>query len=232
MTITIRKLHLAVVVLAVVLIAPATAVATHIFTDVPDDQFYSDAVEWAFDNGITTGTSATTFEPDRSVTRGENVTFAKRYDDNIVQPALADIAADTSQLESSLPLVEYETTVQVVDNLTSTVTSYETVDVTAASDGQVTIFAGGAFIHTGASGSIVVCGIFESTAIDPSLSYVEESVRGFETDGVADDDDLMLMRTFDIEKGETITYVLACREINDGGLIYNRSMTALFTPAS
>jgi hypothetical protein len=34
MTITIRKLHLAIAVLAIALIAPATAVATHIFTDV------------------------------------------------------------------------------------------------------------------------------------------------------------------------------------------------------
>ena len=91
MTITIRKLHLAVAVFAVALIAPATALATHVFTDVPDDQFYSDAVDWAFDNGITTGTSATTFEPNAGVTRGQNVTFARRYDTNIVQPALAEL---------------------------------------------------------------------------------------------------------------------------------------------
>ena len=47
----------------------------------PDGEFYTDAVEWAFDNGLTTGTTDTTFEPDDGVTRGQNVTFAKRYDD-------------------------------------------------------------------------------------------------------------------------------------------------------
>jgi hypothetical protein len=65
MTITIRKLHLAVAIVAVALLVPATAVATHIFTDVPDGAFYADPVEWAFNNEITTGTSATTFEPTR-----------------------------------------------------------------------------------------------------------------------------------------------------------------------
>ena len=71
------------------LVAASTAGATHIFDDVPDDKFYAVPVEWAAANGITTGTSPTTFEPDRGVTRGESVTFLKRYDDTIVQPALA-----------------------------------------------------------------------------------------------------------------------------------------------
>ena len=84
-TINIRKLHLAVAVLAVALLAPATAAwATHVFDDVDDTRFYAEAVEWALANDITTGTGPTTFEPDRGVTRGENITFAKRYDDNIV----------------------------------------------------------------------------------------------------------------------------------------------------
>ena len=88
MTITITKLRLGLVILVVALIAPATALATHVFDDVPDDEFYAGAVEWAKANGITTGTGPTTFEPDRGVTRGESVTFLKRYDDKIVQPAL------------------------------------------------------------------------------------------------------------------------------------------------
>ncbi len=37
------------------------------------------AVGWMFSNGITTGTSSTTFSPDRAVTRGELVTFLYRY---------------------------------------------------------------------------------------------------------------------------------------------------------
>ena len=65
-TTKIRKLHLAIAVVAVALLAPATAVAFHVFEDVPDDAFYADAVEWAADNGITTGRSPRHLRPPRS----------------------------------------------------------------------------------------------------------------------------------------------------------------------
>jgi 5'-nucleotidase len=48
------------------------------FTDVPAGQFYTEAVAWMVDNGITTGTSATTFSPGDSLTRGQGVTFLWR----------------------------------------------------------------------------------------------------------------------------------------------------------
>ncbi|OUQ77703.1 S-layer homology domain-containing protein [Flavonifractor sp. An100] len=45
------------------------------FTDVPTSAYYYDAVKWAVENGITSGTSATTFSPDAGCTRGQVVTF-------------------------------------------------------------------------------------------------------------------------------------------------------------
>ncbi len=101
-TINIRKVHLAIAIVAIALIAPTTAMAVHVFDDVPDDAFYSEPVEWAFDNGITTGKSPTSFDPLSGVTRGESVTFAKRYDDNIVQPALAALADDLATLSQNV----------------------------------------------------------------------------------------------------------------------------------
>ncbi len=41
------------------------------------DYFY-DAVLWAVEQGITSGTSATTFSPNATVTRGQTVTFLWR----------------------------------------------------------------------------------------------------------------------------------------------------------
>jgi hypothetical protein len=76
----------AAVLIAAGLAFVGVASATHTFDDVPDGRFYSDPVAWAAANGITTGTSATTFEPDRNVTRGESVTFLKRYHDTFVEP--------------------------------------------------------------------------------------------------------------------------------------------------
>ncbi len=48
------------------------------FWDVPSDQYYYKAVLWAVENGITTGTSAGTFEPESACTRGQIVTFLHR----------------------------------------------------------------------------------------------------------------------------------------------------------
>ena len=48
------------------------------FVDVPADSYYYDAVLWAVKEGITNGTSATTFSPDASCTRAQMVTFLWR----------------------------------------------------------------------------------------------------------------------------------------------------------
>ena len=48
------------------------------FVDVPADSFYYDSVAWAVENGITNGTSDTTFSPEKTVTRAEAVTFLWR----------------------------------------------------------------------------------------------------------------------------------------------------------
>ncbi len=49
------------------------------FADVPEGKYYAQAVLWAVENGITSGTSATSFEPDAQVTRVQMVTFLYRY---------------------------------------------------------------------------------------------------------------------------------------------------------
>ena len=48
------------------------------FTDVSPNRYYYDAVLWAVEQGITTGATETTFEPDRLCTRGHIVTFLWR----------------------------------------------------------------------------------------------------------------------------------------------------------
>ena len=66
------------------------------FSDVPEDSYYAKAVAWAVENGITVGTSATTFSPDATCTRAQGVAFlfraAKASADGA--PAFRDVAAD------------------------------------------------------------------------------------------------------------------------------------------
>lgn len=49
------------------------------FTDVPDGQWYTDAVLWAAENNITDGTSETTFSPNDALTREQMATFFYRF---------------------------------------------------------------------------------------------------------------------------------------------------------
>ena len=55
-----------------------TTSGTNPFVDVADSAYYADAVKWAVAEGVTAGTSATTFSPDASCTRGHIVTFLYR----------------------------------------------------------------------------------------------------------------------------------------------------------
>ena len=58
--------------------SPAPETSTMPFTDVPVGSYYYDAVLWAVENGITKGTSDTTFSPNMTCTRAQIVTFLWR----------------------------------------------------------------------------------------------------------------------------------------------------------
>ena len=58
--------------------SPASKTSTMPFTDVPVGSYYYDAVLWAVENGITKGTSDTTFSPNMTCTRAQIVAFLWR----------------------------------------------------------------------------------------------------------------------------------------------------------
>ena len=58
--------------------SPAVAAAKNDFTDIISGSFYYDAVLWAVRNGVTKGTSDTTFCPSATCTRSQIVTFLYR----------------------------------------------------------------------------------------------------------------------------------------------------------
>lgn len=45
------------------------------FSDVSTSAYYAKAVQWAVENGVTAGTSATTFSPNKMITRAEAITM-------------------------------------------------------------------------------------------------------------------------------------------------------------
>ena len=58
--------------------SPASKTSAMPFTDVPVGSYYYDAVLWAVENGITEGTSDTTFSPNMTCSRAQIVTFLWR----------------------------------------------------------------------------------------------------------------------------------------------------------
>lgn len=66
------------------------------FTDVSTNAYYYDAVLWAAEKGITSGTTATTFSPDATLTRGQAVTFLWRANGSPAAPgsSFGDVASN------------------------------------------------------------------------------------------------------------------------------------------
>lgn len=76
--------------------SPEPTSTTNPFKDVPAGQWYTKAILWAVEQGITNGTSATTFSPNNNVTRAQFVTFLWRADgawkqDDFENPPFADV---------------------------------------------------------------------------------------------------------------------------------------------
>ena len=139
------------------LVAGSTAGAIHIWDDVDDNKFYAEAVEWATDNGITLGTSETTFSPERTITRAEAVTFLNRYDTNLIQPELADrytkaetdaaLADHYTKAETDTALADHYTKAETDTALADHYTKAETdVALDAVADAASDQFGGMNFI--------------------------------------------------------------------------------------
>ena len=72
---------------------PAPKMNENIFTDVSGDAYYYNAVLWAYENQVTSGTTATTFSPEDTCTSGQVITFLWR--------ALGEPDGDVSLLPES-----------------------------------------------------------------------------------------------------------------------------------
>lgn len=78
---------------------------SHPFTDVPANEWYADAVAWAYTSGVVNGTSATRFSPDAPVTREQTAAMLYRYAKHMEQ----DIGAsgDLSVFRDADKISEY-----------------------------------------------------------------------------------------------------------------------------
>ena len=85
--------------------SPASKTSAMPFTDVPVGSYYYDAVLWAVENGITKGTSDTTFSPNMTCSRAQIVAFLWRSEKSpaagIANP-FADVKSDAYYADAVL----------------------------------------------------------------------------------------------------------------------------------
>jgi len=77
------------------------------FGDVVSGSFYEDAVDWLKWRELTTGTSPTTYDPDRAISRAEAVTFLYRLNlkaEGIIDPADLNLGFQTVLSGLSVPV--------------------------------------------------------------------------------------------------------------------------------
>ena len=89
------------------------------FSDVSADSYYAKAVAWAVENGITVGTSSTTFSPDDTCTRAQSVTFLFRALGKLVdsKAKFSDVPTDSYYANAVAWAVENGVTNGIGNNL-------------------------------------------------------------------------------------------------------------------
>lgn len=75
---------------------PEPSVTENPFEDVSEKAYYYEAVLWAVEKNITKGMTATTFEPDSTLTRGQTATFLYRAQTDPKKPEIANPFKDVS----------------------------------------------------------------------------------------------------------------------------------------
>lgn len=93
--------------------SPTPKTEAMVFEDVLDGSYYYEAVLWAVENGITVGTSATTFSPELTCSRAHIVTFLWRAANSPsvkMDNPFTDVAADAYYIDAVLWAVKHKIT--------------------------------------------------------------------------------------------------------------------------
>ena len=80
--------------------SPSVAGLSEPFTDVDSSYWAYDAIVWAYNAGVTTGVTSTTFEPGRNITRAQLVTMMYRYEE---APAVSGALTFTDSADIAVP---------------------------------------------------------------------------------------------------------------------------------
>ena len=139
------------------------------FTDVPEDAYYHNAVMWALINGVTTGTSATTFGPNDPCTRGQVVTFLWRAKGCPEPKSSANPFTDVKESD-----YYYKPVLWALENSITTGTTATSFEPeTACTSGQVITFLWRAEGEPKARGTSTLAKIYPDQYYTKALAWAE-----------------------------------------------------------
>lgn len=149
------------------------------------------------------------------------------YSRDSLQAIVGDIAA----LRAAQPFAVTTGAADLVA-LTTDPTAYLTLTVDAPVAGHVTLVSTAAVVQS-QDGNDVYCVIAEADDLPAAVSSLSVvGVQYFERASFSGDaGSISGTRTFPIDAGESVEFVLACNGLPSGGLLVGRNMTAIFTPA-
>jgi hypothetical protein len=139
--ITISKRAAVFIVLALILVIPGIAGATHVFLDVGDGSTHAEGIEWVADAGVSVGCgNGTNYCPDDSVSRAQMGTFMYRLSGN--DPATdPSVNADAVDGYHADELVRFAGAHEDNDALVGVSGIAATVEITAPRGGYLVISA-------------------------------------------------------------------------------------------
>lgn len=151
---------------------PEQPVQGSAFRDVPANAYYRKAVEWAVEQNITGGTSANTFSPDVSCTRGQIVTFLYRAAGSPAPKSTTNPFKDISSTDYF-----YNAVLWAVEQGITSGTSADTFSPTATVTRGQTV----TFLYRAAGSPAVNGGSFSDVAVD---AYYAKAVAWADENGI------------------------------------------------
>ncbi len=166
------------------------------FTDVQSGTYYYDAVQWAVDQSITAGTTATTFSPDVSCTRAQIVTFLWR-------------AAGSPKVNGNNPFADVQPSAYYYDAVLWAIEQGITAGTTSTTfspDDTCTRAQAVTFLYR-AAGSPIVSGTNNFTDVDSNSYYVPAVQWAVEKGVTAGTSETTFSPNSDCTRGQIVTFL-------------------------
>jgi hypothetical protein len=235
-----RTRALLIVGIAIALMVPAMAFASHTFNDVPDDNVFHDDISWLADAGVTLGCNPPTndlFCPTDNVSRGQMAAFLRRFSDHLDVEGLADLVelkansadvytkADVDAAVASSSAAGY-TSSDIGEGLTAAASTLLSLAIDTPADGVLIVDGMVNMVAAGtAAGASVVCWIGLDSTTETGAHGVQDLSGAVQ--------DWTDSRGFDVTAGSH-TLTLSCRQDNysspaNAASIQLRNLTAIFS---